>query len=106
MRTKQGQAPKYNLVYNFDDIGDEKKPYHYKIVDTACNVVADFRTKQAIEAATVDGSFTFSRKAFAFRGRHAQEIRKAQEAINRKRFLQLTTVVTSTDAITCTGLFD
>jgi hypothetical protein len=106
MRTKKGQEPKYNLVYNFDDIGNQNKPHHYKIVDTACNVVANFRTNKTIEAATVDGSFTFSIKSYAFRGRHAQEIRKAQEAINRKRFLQLTTVVTSTEAITCTGLFD
>lgn len=106
MRVKKGVAPKYNLVYNFDDTTDKDKPHHYKIVDTACNVVAEFRNKEKVEAVTIDLSFKFTNKNFVFRRRHAQEIRKAQEAINRKRFLELTTIVTSNEVIVCTGLFD
>ena len=105
MRTKQGEAPKYNLLPHFEPEVDENKPFRYKIVDRSCNVLADFRTKEAIEAATVDGSFTFRSKNFVFRRRHAEEIKKAQEARNLKRFNQLITIVTTNDIITCADLF-
>lgn len=105
MRVKKGVAPKYNLIENYEG-ENENLPYHYKVVDKYCNVVAEFRNKEKIEAVTIDLSFKFRNKNFVFRRRHSQEIRKAQEAINRKRFLELTTIVTSNEVIVCTGLFD